>query len=311
MVTIPTDVQAVRRELANTIARQLPHEGDSISEVPGLILYRRHAPVIGACQVYEPALAIVAQGAKTVDIGDQNFAYGEASWFLTPLHIPAVSRITKASRNRPYLACALMLDMRAAREIMAECDATPVPAPSKGHAAATGPMSAELLSALLRLVRLNESPQDIPVMGRLLHHEILYRLLTSDHAGMMRQIVTAGTQSQHIARAVEWLRDNFREPLRVDALAQHAHMGVSTLHHHFREMTGSSPVQYQKQLRLFEARRLMLMDGMDVASAAFASGYGSTTQFNREYRRQFGQPPRRDIVGLQEAGVPTSEVIEV
>lgn len=240
-------------------------------------------------------------GAKTIEVGSELFPFGEANWLLTPLHVPAMSRITKASHKRPYLACAVLLDMRAAREMIAEFDAVPGAEPVRGLAVTTGPMSVELLDAVLRMVRLNESPQDIPVLAKLLQREILYRLLTSAYADVMRQIVTAGSQSQHVARVVGWLRVNFREPLRVEKLAQQARMGVSTLHHHFREMTGSSPLQFQKQLRLFEARRLMLMDGMDAASAAFATGYESATQFSREYRRQFGQPPRKDVAGLQGA----------
>lgn len=297
-------IAALRAELAETIGRQVATDGDFPSAVPGLHLYRRHAPVFGACQVYEPALAVVAQGAKSVEVGGQTIAFDEASWLLTPLHVPAMSRILRASHERPYLACAIMLDLQAARELIAEFEAPPPTDESvKGLAVTTGPMSAPLLDAMLRIVRLAETPQHIPIMGKLLQREILYRLLTSAYAGAMRQIVTAGSQTQRVARAVEWLRVHYREPLRVEELAARAHMGVSTLHHHFRELTGSSPLQFQKQLRLFEARRLMLMDGMDSASAAFATGYESATQFSREYRRQFGQPPRRDVVGLQGAEV--------
>lgn len=288
-------------ELAALIARQLQAEADLPAPVPGVHLYRRHSPVVGACQVYEPALAIVAQGAKAVDIGTQTIAYGEGSWLLTPLHVPAMSRITQASHDRPYLACAVLLDMQAAREMLAELEAHPSEQAAEGLAVTSGPISAELLDAVVRIVRLNETPQDIPVLAKLLHREILYRLLTGTYGVALRQIVTAGSQSHRVARAVAWLRSNFRQPLRVDELASHAHMGVSTLHHQFRELTGSSPLQFQKQLRLFEARRLMLMDGMDAASAAYATGYESATQFNREYRRQFGQPPRRDVVELQTA----------
>ncbi len=291
----------LRTELADTIARQLRIEGDFPSAVPGLHLYRRHTPVASACQVYEPALAVVAQGAKAVDVGGEMLPFGELSWLLTPLHVPAMSRITKASHERPYLACAVLLDMQAAREIVTEFEAPPDDGAGKGLAVTTGAMTVELLDSVLRLVRLNETPRDIPVLAKLLQREILYRLLTSAYAGVMLRIVTAGSQSQRVVRAVDWLRSNFREPLRVEDLAQHARMGVSTLHHHFREMTGSSPLQFQKQLRLFEARRLMLAEGMDAASAAFATGYESATQFNREYRRQFGQPPRKDVAGLQGA----------
>jgi transcriptional regulator GlxA family with amidase domain len=252
--------------------------------------------------VYEPTFAVVAQGEKAIDIGKTIIAFREASWLLTPLHVPAISRITQASHGRPYLACTMLLDMQAAREMIAELEAAPGDGPAKGLAITTGPMSVELLEVMIRMVRLNESPQDIPVLAKLLQREVLYRLLTSAHGGVLRQIVTAGSQSQRVARAIDWLRVNFREPLRVEELAQRVRMGVSTLHHHFRELTGSSPLQFQKQLRLFEARRPMLMDGMDAASAAYATGYESATQFSREYRRQFGQPPRTDVVGLQEAG---------
>ncbi|MFC6644852.1 AraC family transcriptional regulator N-terminal domain-containing protein [Granulicella cerasi] len=289
-----------RLELATLIAKQVQEEGDFPAAVPGLHLYRRHEPVVGACQVYEPAFAIVAQGAKVVDVGGESFPFGEASCLLTPVHVPALSRITRASLTRPYLACAVLLDLQMARELMTELDV--VKGDERGHAVTVGPMSPELMDAVLRLVRLNEKPGDIPVLASLLQREILYRLLTSTMGGMLRQIVTTGSQSHRVARAVEWLRVHYREPFRTDELAEHARMGVSTLHHHFREMTGSSPLQFQKQLRLFEARRLMLMNGMDAATAAFETGYESATQFSREYRRQFGAPPRRDVVELMTVG---------
>lgn len=301
MGTRTSALASLRAELAETIARQVPRVGDFPGLVPGLHLYRRETPVVGACQVYEPAFAVVAQGAKCVEVGSETVAFGEASWLLTPLHVPAMSRITRASRSRPYLACAVLLDMRAMREMLAEFQVTPSGDAANGPAVTSGPMTREILDTMLRVVRLNENPQDIPVLGNLLQRELLYRLLTCENTGVLRQIVTAGSQSQRVARVVDWMRVNFRKPLRMEDLAARAHMGVSTLHHHFRQLTGSSPLQFQKQLRLFEARRLMLMDGMDAASAAFATGYESATQFNREYRRQFGQPPRRDVVGLQGA----------
>ncbi len=258
--------------------------------------------MVGACQVYGPVFTVVAQGAKAIDVGGELIAFGELSWLMTPIHIPAMSRITKASPKRPYLACAITLDMQAAREMIVEFDAVACDDMKSGLAVTTGAMTLELLDAVLRMVRLAESPQDIAILAKLLHREILYRLLTSAGSGVMREVVTAGSQSQRVARAVDWLRANFREPLRVEQLATHAHMGVSTLHHHFRQLTGSSPLQFQKQLRLFEARRLMLVDGADAASAAYAAGYESVTQFNREYRRQFGQPPRKNVIELQRAG---------
>jgi hypothetical protein len=236
----------LRTDLAETIARQLPKEGDLPSAVPGLHLFRRHTPSVGACRVYEPALAVVAQGAKAVDIGSEIIPFGEFELAVDAAAVPAMSRITQASRERPYLACAVLLDMQVVREIITQVEAAPGNEPAKGLAVTTGPMTVELLDAILRMVRLHESPRDIPVLAKLLQREVLYRLLTSAYAGVMQQIVTAVFQSQRVARAVDWLRVNFREPLRVDDLARHARMGVSTLHHHFREMTGSSPLQFQK-----------------------------------------------------------------
>ena len=288
---------AKREELAATILRLTSTDEDLETTVPGLWLYRRTAPTLGICQVYEPAIALIAQGAKKVEVGGHHYAYGEASWLLTPLKMPAVSKVVKASIEKPYLACALQLDLAVARQMMAEETALARLKPASGRAVTTGPVTVELVDVVLRLVRLLDTPQHIPIMARLLHQEILYRLLTSAPGAMLRQIVTAGSQSHRIARAVDWLRVNFRKPFRMQDLAAHAHMGASTLHHHFRALTGLSPLQFQKQLRLFEARRLLLQ-GMDAGSAAFAMGYESATQFSREYRRQFGQPPMRDVANV-------------
>ena len=300
MTTEAKQVAALRTELAATIHRLTPHDEDLATQVPGLWLYRRTAPTAGACQVYAPALALIAQGAKRVTVGRATYAYGEATWLLTPLNLPAVSHVVKASAAKPYLACALMLDLAAAREMMADEEMLAQSAQSLGPAVATGPVTVDLLNVMLRLVNLLDTPRDVPVMAKLLHREVLYRLLTSEPGTMLRQIVTAGTQSHRISRAVDWLRTNFRKPLRLEELATHARMGESTLHHHFRALTGLSPLQFQKQLRLFEARRLMLAEGLDAGSAAFATGYESPTQFSREYRRQFGQPPMRDVTLLRD-----------
>ncbi len=300
MTTTAKQLTSHRMELAATIQRLTSRDGDFATQVPGLWLYHRTAPSAGTCQVYAPALALIAQGSKKVTAGKATYAYGEATWLLTPLNMPVVSHVVKASAAAPYLACALMLDLAVAREMMTEEDMLAQVTPPAGRAVTTGPITADLLNVMLRLIRLLDVPQDIPVMARLLHQEVLYRLLTSEPGAMLRQIVTAGTQSHRISRAVDWLRANFREPLRVEELALHARMGESTLHHHFRALTGYSPLQFQKQLRLFEARRLMLVEGVDAASAAFATGYESPTQFSREYRRQFGQPPMRDVTQNRE-----------
>ena len=300
MTTQRDTLNTLRAELAKTISRQLRIEGASSGLVPGLQLHRHHTTTAGACKVYETLFVAVVQGAKAINLGNEMIFVDQLTWMLTPIEVPAISRITKASNNKPYLSCSIPFNIQAAREMITVVEPSPCIGRARGPALITGPMTTQLLDALIRMIRLNESPSDVPILGPLMQREVLYRLLSSGYTGVMREILTADSQGQKVARAVEWLRMNYREPLFMEDLARQAHMAVSTLHHRFREMTGSSPLQFQKQLRLFEARRLMLVDGMDAASSAFATGYESATQFNREYRRQFGQPPRKDVIELQE-----------
>jgi transcriptional regulator GlxA family with amidase domain len=168
---------------------------------------------------------------------------------------------------------------------------------------ATGEVTQPLLNAFLRLIDLLDDEQDIPILAPVIQREIIYRLLVGDQGTRLRQIAAAGSQSQQIARAIEWLKNNFTQPLSIDDLAEKASMSNSTFHHHFRSMTALSPLQYQKHLRLQEARRLMLAERMDAANAAFQVGYESPSQFSREYNRQFGAPPLRDISKLRQMSV--------
>jgi transcriptional regulator GlxA family with amidase domain len=174
---------------------------------------------------------------------------------------------------------------------------------------ATGETTAELLDACCRLVDLLNTPQDIPYLGGLIQHEVIYRILRGRVGARLRAIATLGDQSQRTAKAISWVRANYAKPLRVEDLAKIAGMGVSTLHHHFRALTAMSPLQYQKQLRLRAARERMLIDGLDATSAAFEVGYESATQFNREYGRFFGQPPMRDIRTLRSPGAQSLESV--
>jgi len=165
---------------------------------------------------------------------------------------------------------------------------------------ATGELTLPLVQSFGRLVDLLGNPQDIPILAPLVEREIAYRLLVGDQGARLRQIATTGSQSQQIARAVEWLKDNFEQPLSVEELARQVSMSISTFHHHFRSMTALSPLQYQKQLRLSEARRLMLADHLDASTVAGQVGYESPSQFSREYSRHFGAPPLRDITNLRQ-----------
>jgi AraC-like DNA-binding protein len=223
--------------------------------------------------------------------------------------LPVICNVIEASESEPYLCFFLKLEMPVIRELLSREEILAPEEPSNAPAMATGQITAELLAACCRLVDLLETPQDIPFLSGLIQREIIYRILRGPEGARLRAIATLGDQSQRTAKAIAWVRANYAKPLRVEDLAHVAGMGVSTLHHHFRALTAMSPLQYQKQLRLHAARERMLMDGLDAASAAFEVGYESTSQFNREYGRFFGQPPLRDVKALRATNVVTTSAI--
>jgi len=250
--------------------------------------------------MYEPSICLVAQGAKRVQLGGDTYVYDAHHYLITSLHLPTVVQIVEASPEKPYLGLRLTFDLREVSQLMADSQ-LPLPKTQQScRGMATGEVSLPLVSAFQRLVDLLDDEEDIPILAPVIQREIIYRLLVGDQGTRLRQIAATGSQSQQIARAVEWLKGNFAEPLRIEELAQKASMSTSTFHHHFRNMTALSPLQYQKQLRLQEARRLMLTERLDAASAAFQVGYESPSQFSREYSRQFGAPPQRDITTLRQ-----------
>jgi AraC-like DNA-binding protein len=251
---------------------------------------------------YVPGIIVMAQGSKRVELGSKTFIYDETRYLLTSLDLPSVSQVVEASPERPALAFAMKLELPVVREILMRED-VPIPDSSAGSPAmTTGEITAELLSACCRLMELLETPKDVLFLSGLIQREIIYRILQRPEGARLRAITTHGEQSHRTAQAIAWLKSNYEKPLRVEELAQMARMGVSTFHHHFREMTAMSPVQYQKQLRLQAARSQMLTDDLDASSAAVKVGYESVSQFNREYSRLFGQPPMRDIRTLRLSG---------
>jgi AraC-like DNA-binding protein len=204
-------------------------------------------------------------------------------------------QILTASDETPLLAMLLKFDMAVVREILAQDEFREGYGQPHGRGIAIGKTTIALLQPCSRLLGLLDTPEDIPFMSKLIQREIVYRLLRGPQGNRLRGIATLGDQSHRTAKAIAWLRANYAKPLRVEELAEVAQMGVSTLHHHFRSLTAMSPLRYQKQLRLAAARDRMLIEGLDATSAAFEVGYESPSQFNREYKRFFGQPPIRDI----------------
>jgi AraC-like DNA-binding protein len=294
------DLEPALSELVSAIARSTERGEKDATAVPGLSLFRSETQTEPLSGLYEPSICVVAQGAKRVVLGKETYIYDAYHFLLSSVHLPTTYQVIEATPDKPYLGLRLDLDLREVAQMMVDSN---LPAPrtqQSGRGMAVGKMTLPLTDAFQRLVRLLDNKEDIPILAPNIQREIIYRLLTGDQGARLRQMASAGSQSHQIARAIEWLQQNYMESLRIDDLAKRAGMSTSTFHHHFRETTALSPLQYQKQLRLQEARRLMLIEDMDAANAGFQVGYESPSQFSREYSRLFGAPPARDIKNLQQ-----------
>ena len=300
MVSMKAECERVRGHIATRIARWTAGSEQYATAISGLSL-SRHSQVSGPviCRV-EPAIAMPVQGAKRAVFGSEAYAYDKHRFLITSFDLPVVLQVADASPDSPYLSAVLKLDARVIGELLMESKLRPPDRRSMplDRGVVLGETTLALLGAFQRLVELLDEPQLIPVLAPLVQREIFYRILRSDSGKYLWQVASIGSQSQRIDRAIEWLKANLHEPLRVEELAGRVEMSPSRFHHHFRQFTSMSPLQFQKWLRLTEARRLMVTEGLDVAAAAYQVGYGSPSQFNREYARQFGAPPRRDVAGI-------------
>jgi len=295
-------VVEMRRELARKIAAHAPKEGAHATLIPGLTLFRRTAPSPCYPATYEPSFTVFVQGRKRINLGGTTYLCDESTFLLSSLDVPVVSQIVAASEEVPLLSMLLKLDMAMVRGILSQEEFQLPEGSPQGCGIAIGRTTVDLLKPCSRLLDLLDAPEDIPFLSNLIQREIVYRLLRGPQGERLRAIATLGDQSQRTAKAVAWLRANYAKPLRLAELAEVARMGMSTLHHRFRALTAMSPLQYQKRLRLQAARERMLIEGLDAAVAAFDVGYESASQFNREYKRFFGEPPMRDIKARRLAG---------
>lgn len=285
--------------LAGAIARHAPASGMAATGVPRLTLIRANRLSEPMPAVYEASLCLIAQGSKRVSLGERSVVYDAARYLLVSVDLPLVGHVLEASEDRPYLCCKINLDQAALADlVMAEGSAR------QRHglpALAVYPADPDLVDAACRLVQLLDRPQSIATLAPLIEREIFYRLLIGPHGAMLRHMASADSRLCQISRAIATIRDGFRSQLRIEDIASAAGMSASSLHAHFKAITHMTPLDYQKQLRLQEARRLMLVAGTSAGSAGFAVGYESPSQFSREYRRLFGAPPRQDIERLQAA----------
>lgn len=290
-----------RQELAALIQRHAPRQAGVESAVEDLFLVRYEESVRSMPALAEPALCILAHGSKEVCLGDEHYRYDPLHYMVVSVALPISGVLLEASPENPSLGVRLNIDPAQINNLLADAGPLGVPALPSGRGLYVERTDPLLLDALLRLIRLLDSPKDIPILAPLIQREILYRLLRGPQGYRLYEIAMANSQTHRVCQAIEWLNQHFNRPLRIDDLAREVNLSTSTLHHRFKAVTSMSPLQYQKQLRLQEARRLMLNDGLEAAVAGYRVGYESPSQFSREYSRLYGAPPVRDLARLRSA----------
>ncbi|HZX52601.1 MAG TPA: AraC family transcriptional regulator [Pseudomonas sp.] len=301
--TSGSDLEQRQVELAALIQRLTPAEGLHATAIDGLHLIRTDQPTLPMPVLYNPCLCIIAQGSKEVRLADQPYRYDPLNYLVASVTLPVSGQVIAASPEQPYLSLRLDIDPTQLSGLIA--DAGPIGlagTAGDGRGLFLDRIDDALLDAVIRLTRLLESPRDIAMLAPLALREIFYRLLHSPQGRYLHEIAIADSQGQRIARAIDWLNKHYDQPLRIEHLAREVNLSPSTLHHRFKTVTALSPLQYQKQLRLQEARRLMLCEGLEAASASYRVGYESPSQFSREYSRLFGAPPLRDLARLRNNG---------
>jgi AraC-like DNA-binding protein len=291
--------QANRDELVECIARAIREDG-RVEPLKGLHLIRRSSPTEWVHGVSDLAFCVIAQGSKDILLGDNRYRYDPAHYLLTTIELPIVSQVIEASQERPYLGLRLELDPTLVGSVLVEAGHFSPRSHADVRAINVSPLDASLLDTVVRLVRLLDSPTEARFLAPLITREIVYRLLMGEQGDRLRHIAVQGGHTYRIARAIERLRKDFDQPLRIDDIARELGMSVSGFHHHFKAVTAMSPLQFQKQMRLQEARRLLLGEGLDAARAGYRVGYNDASHFNREYKKLFGVPPIRDVERLRE-----------
>ncbi|GHO80588.1 AraC family transcriptional regulator [Ktedonobacter sp. SOSP1-85] len=293
-------LQANRKELVERIARAVREDG-TVQPLQGMYLTRSSSPTEPLPGVFEPSVCMIAQGSKQILFGDSRYQYDPLHYLLVTMELPHISHVLEASKEQPYFSLRLALPPSLVSAVMLESGQASLRDHTSVRAMDVSLLGGNLLDAFVRLTRLLDAPDEAPFLQPLIMREIIYRLLRGEQGNRLRHLAIVGGHTPSIARAVERIRQEFDQPLRVEQLAHELGMSLSGLHHHFKAVTAMSPSQFQKRMRLQEARRLMLSEDLDAASAAYRVGYNDASHFNREYKSLFGNPPLRDVQQLREA----------
>lgn len=291
-------MQINREELIERMAR-IAHENSLLEAFPGIFIYQSTKPSENDIYVLKPAFCVIAQGSKDVLLNDELFHYDSGHYLISTIDLPVKSNVVEASKEKPYLNLRVDLDPSLVASVMMESNIEAKKSASKVKAMDVSPVDADLLDAVVKLVKLLDAPDEMKLFAPSIIREIIYRLLKGRQGERLSHLVTSEGDTRRISRAVRQLRENIDQPLKIEEIARELGMSVSGFHNHFKAVTAMSPLQFQKQIRLQEARRLMLSENMDVASASFHVGYEDPSYFSREYKKLFGIPPLRDITKLR------------
>ncbi len=282
--------------LKEKLLKWLPEQSRLEPPIPGLALTRHDENSSAIRCFYTPMVALVIQGFKRSMIGGHEANYGRLHCVTVGIDMPGVFHITDASPQAPFLSLSVKLDRRIITQLISETPSIVTAQEGEVPPVVVDEAGKDLLQAFFRLVELLDTPSRIPVLAPMILREIHYYLLCGSQGKCLQLFNTNGTQANQIAQAISWLRENYTSSFRMEELARYVNMAPTTFNRHFKEVTSLSPLQFQKRLRLYEAERLMLLEGKDAGTAALMVGYESGSQFNREYKRQFGAPPHKDIV---------------
>ncbi len=288
------------QKLAKLIDRWTGNANQYDTPISGLRFSRWTTPTPPTSYTHNPSICLIAQGRKRVLLGEESFIYDANHFLISSVDLPIIANIIEASEEQPYLGLIMELDLTEISQLIVDSELAFTQAKEAHKGIAVGELSESLLDAFVRLAELLDEGQNIKILAPIIKREIFYRLLMSEQGTRLHQIVTAGSHSHQIAKAIDWLKNNFVKPLSVGDLASFTGMSKSSFYTHFRSMTSMTPLQFQKKLRLSEARRLMLTENLDAMAATFKVGYESPSQFSREYSRLFGAPPSKDIKSLRE-----------